>query len=726
MKNTALRIILLMVAWVGTFNDSLAQDNTLVETTLLWDSSLSMKDRDIAKDFSFLESYFAVQPDSEVSLLLFSNTVQGRENFSIRSGRWGLLKQRLSEVNYDGGTSFNGLSDYAKGGNILLFTDGHQNTNTESPSFNGNVLVVNSQADFNQANLNLLAILSGGTIINLAEKSNRDNKGLKRYYVNLQGKGIANREVQISIKGSENNTVRPAEDGSYSIQAREGDILVVTDSAGNRLEKVLEKKENIDIRLLANEEIALEEVVLTGEKEESVEQTITGYGNKNKDAVGYAVQTISEGQISDVSTTVNNALQGKFSGVRLGQGDDLSQVIMRPSNSVLGNNYGLIVVDGVPLKQSDSGRGGTVVGTEFLDPKNIADVTVLKGLAATNRFGSMGANGVIMIRTKTGLFSDPSEKKDLALLDNNIYEGKLKISSKTLVTPYLKALKKAKNLQEAYAIYLEQREQYSTFPAFYIDVFEYFQSASRPLALRVLTNVLEDNNSKYNSLRAMLFMCRQRGMPKLELETAEAILERYPELSQSYMDYAMALKNNRQYQESLNQLLRMAEGNTGTELNFEGLKKTIRTEIRNLVHLQAKDLDLSKVKPEYRNNLTYDARVAFEWSYPNAEFELQFVNPQKRFFTWEHTSIANSRRLQQEWEQGFSREEFEIIGQEARGEWQINLKYLGNTETTDQTPLFIRCVVTSDFGKQDQKEKVYVARLHEKDEEEQLLKLKID
>ncbi len=726
MKNTPLRFFLLLLTCVGLFNDILAQEDTIVETTLLWDASLSMKDRDIDKDFSFLESYFAVQPDTEVTLLLFSNAVQARENFSIRSGRWGLLKQRLSEVDYDGGTSFKGLSDYAKGRNILIFTDGYQNTNTESPSFKGNVLVVNSKADFNQANLNLLAILSGGSIVNLAKKSNRDETGLKRYYGNLQGIGISNRDVQISIKGSQNNTVRPAEDGSYSIQAKEGDILVVTDSAGNGLEKVLEKTENIDIRLSADDEIALEEVVLTSEKEEPEEQTNTGYGKINKDAVGYAVQTISEDQISDVSTTINNALQGKFSGVRLGQNDDLSQIIIRPSNSVLGNNYGLIVVDGIPLQQSTSGRGGVVAGTEFLDPKNIADVTVLKGLAATNRFGSMGSNGVVLIRTKTAIFNQSAEKKDLALIDDNIYTGKLNVSSKMLVTPYLKALKKGKNLQEAYAIYLEERDQYSTFPAFYIDVFEYFQSASRPLALRVLTNVLEDKNSKYNTLRAMLFKCRQREMPTLELETAKAILERFPENSQSYLDYAMALKHNKQYQGSLNQLLRISEGNTGTELNFEGLKKTVETEIRNLIHLQSKNLDLSKVKPGYRNNLTYDARVAFEWSYPNAEFELQFVNPQKRFFTWEHTSIANSRRLQQEWEQGFSREEFEIVGQETKGQWLVNVKFIGNANSSDQTPTFLHCIVYSNFGKPDQKEKVYVARLHEQDAEEQFLKLKID
>ena len=702
-----------------------AQEPVAKKTTICWDSSLSMKERDIEKEFGFLEDYFTGIQQSEVTLLLFSNTIVGKEEYSINSGNWGLLKDRLKNVTYDGGTSYSGLADQITKGDILLFTDGHQNTRSASPYFTGELVVINSRADYNRANLNLLAIINKGSVANLAPNQESRDRISSFYFGSVQGAKIGNRQIEISIEGKEEEPIRPAEDGSYRINANEGDVLIVSEFGTERVEKVLGKNRNIDIWLGGTTEIKLEEVTVTGIQEEEVQEKVTAYGNKNEDAVGYAVQSITDEDISPISTTVNNAMQGKISGVRLGQNDDLSQVILRPSNSILSTNYGLIVIDGVPLRRSDSSTG-EIQSTAFIDPLNIANITVLKGLAATNRFGSLGANGVILITTKTATIADAGGKKrDLAMLTDNIYDGKLKVSNKTLVTPYLKALKSAKNLEDAYSIYLAQRDRYASEPAFYIDLFDYFYGSSQPLALRILSNVLEIENLPYNTLRAMLFKCQQHKLQQLELETANKLLERFPDKAQSYLDLGIALKNNGEYQESLDQLVKISEGNLNNELDFSGLKKSIDAEIKNLIYLHNAKLDHSKVNPRYRNNLRYDARIIIDWNHPSSEFELQFVNPQKRFFTWEHTAIANGARIQEEWDQGYSQEEFEIVGDETKGEWLINVKYLGNSNSEDLTPTFLKCTVKYNFGKPGQREEVHLIRLHEIESEVQFVSLKI-
>ena len=741
-KLTALAFLVVAISLFG-------QQNTNTSTTICWDSSLSMKERDIDKEFSFLEEYFATNTEAEVTILLFSNTIIGKESFQVSSGRWGLVKEYLSNVTYDGGTSFKGLAAQVNQGDVLMFTDGHQNTNSESPYFQAEVFVINSKKDFNQANLNLLAILNSGSFFNLSGQAKQDSLRIRNYFGKIQGAHIANRQVEVAIKGKEAETVRPEEDGSYRIDALEGDVLVVTAAGGKRIEKTLGENRNIDIWLGGTDQIRLEEVVVTGIQEEPVIEKETALGRKNEESVGYAVQTITEDNISDISTTVNNATQGKFSGVSLGQNDDLSQVIMRPSNSINATNYGLVVVDGVPLQRSDSSAGvitaagpfqspsqgstqpndtsrsSAVRGTGFLNPQNIASITVLKGLAATNRFGSLGANGVILITTKTASVRKGEEIKDLAMLTDNIYEGKLKVSAKTLVTPYLKALKKAKNLEEAYNIYLKQRDQYANDPAFYIDVYDYFLPSSKPLALRVLSNVLEDETLEYSTLRAMFFKCQAEALHGMELEAANMLLERFPDKSQSYLDLAIALKHNGQFQQSLDQLLKMTDENSAGGLDHSGLKKSVDAEIRNLIYKHSRELDLSKVDTKFKSNLRYNARVIIDWNHPSSEFELQFVNPQNRFFTWEHHSLVNADRLQQEWDQGFGREEFEIVGEETRGEWLINLKYLGNANESDTTPTFMRCTVQYNFGKPDQREEIHTIRLHERDTEEQFVTLNI-
>ena len=719
--------IFLLLLLSAVVNSIYAQGLNENKTTIFWDSSKSMENRDLEQELSFLDKFFKQKDNTDVTLLFFSNTLMEKAEIKVTEGNWEELRKRLMEVSYDGGTSYSSLSQFAMGGDILIFTDGYQNTNIESPYFQGNVSVINSSRHYNPANLNLLAILSRGGVVNFAASRQRTESNLAVYYGTVQGAQIQNRQVEISIKGRNDITSRPEADGKYELRAAKGDTLVVRTFAGESVEQVLGSNRNIDIWLGGVEGIELQEIVVTGSSEEEEEEKITGLGPKKSEAVGFAVQSITEDDIAaEISTTANNAVQGKFSGLRLGQNDDLSQAILRPSNSILSTNYGLIVLDGVPLRRSDSSTG-EIEDTSFIDPQNIANITILKGLAATNRFGSLGANGVILITTKTATFdkTETGVKRDLAMLTDNIYDGKLKVSSKTLVTPYLRALKNEKTVQDAYNTYLGQRDTYGLQPAFYVDIYDYFKYSSPRLAARVLTNVLEDDTSQYNTLRSMLLKCREAGLNSLELDTAQKIMERFPDRIQSYFDLAMALKNNGQYQQSLNQLIQMSEGSLNTDLDFSELKKPVEVEIKNLVYQHRNNIDLNSVPPQFLKNVYYDARVVFEWSYASAEFDLQFVNPQKRFFTWEHNSMINANRLQAELEQGFAREEFEIFGEGIEGEWLINVKYLGNTNSSDETPTFLQCKVMYNFGKPNQSEELFTLRLHEKDSDFQFVKLKL-
>ena len=715
-------LLILVLAFIM---DVKSQEPT--SATIYWDCSLSMQDRVLEKDWSYLKNYFEEHPDVDINLVLFSNDVLEKESFNVRSGNWDALKSHLADVTYDGGTSYSGLDAHAVGEEVLMFTDGRQNTYIETPYFSRKFSAINSSANFDQANLNLLTILNSGSLTNLAAAQKTDQISEQTYFGRIQGGQLTGRSVQIRIKDRLGSYITPEADGTYSIMAFPGEILQVSEAGGKVVEKVLRQNTNIDIWLGGTGEIKLEEIVVTGVREEPSEERLTGYGIEKADAVGYAVQSIGEEDIPEVSTDVSNAIQGKFSGVQLGQNDDISQTIIRTITSINSNNYPLIVLDGVPMPKSNSSVYNTTGPTQsssFLDPRNIESITVLKSLAATNRYGSLGSNGAFLITTKTGTYGNVAEKRDLARVTGNIYDGKIKVSAKTLVTPYLKALRNARSIKEAYGIYLDQRDQYAGDPAFYIDIYDYFKKASPSLALRVLTNILEDETSGYSTLRGLLFKCQQDELRILELEVANTLYERFPEKIQSHFDMAMALKNNGNYQPSMHTFTDLANGETAPAES--GLKKSIDTEIKNLVFRHGEGLDQKKIPAIYRNNLKYNARVAFEWSHPASEFELQFVNPQNLFFTWEHTTLMNSDRLQEEWDQGYSREEFEIVGEEFLGTWLINVKYLGNTNPNDTTPTFLKCLVQYNFGRPNQREESFLIRLHEVDSEQQIVKLLVE
>jgi TonB-dependent SusC/RagA subfamily outer membrane receptor len=145
------------------------------------------------------------------------------------------------------------------------------------------------------------------------------------------------------------------------------------------------------------------------------EVVVTALGiRKEKKALGYSVATIGSGEVENrVESDVGRILRGKAAGVEITQTSGVAgsgtNIIIRGYSSISGSNQPLFVVDGVPFNtatNTDRGfaTGGATASSRFLDldPNNIAEINVLKGLSATVLYGEQGANGVILVTTKNG------------------------------------------------------------------------------------------------------------------------------------------------------------------------------------------------------------------------------------------------------------------------------------------------------------------------------------
>ena len=145
------------------------------------------------------------------------------------------------------------------------------------------------------------------------------------------------------------------------------------------------------------------------------EVVVTALGQvRTKNSLSYAAQQVKGEELTQ--TRISNAasaLSGKVSGLQIIQGNAIggsTNVVIRGNKSMLNNNQALFVVDGVPVDNSNnntdnqkSGKGGYDYGNAAADinPDDIESVNVLKGAAASALYGSRGANGVIMITTKS-------------------------------------------------------------------------------------------------------------------------------------------------------------------------------------------------------------------------------------------------------------------------------------------------------------------------------------
>ncbi len=200
----------------------------------------------------------------------------------------------------------------------------------------------------------------------------------------------------ILIKGTATGAITDI-DGSYSIQAPEAATLVFSYTGFVTQEIQLGASNVVDVRLETNVE-ALNEVV------------VIAYGQQSRKKLVQSVNTIGNENIKDIpAVSPQELLQGQASGVQVVNSSGIlgaAPVIkIRGVASISSGGRPLVVLDGVPLNDANltQGQGGQALNPlGDVNPNDIESFSVLKDAAATAVYGSRGANGVILITTKSG------------------------------------------------------------------------------------------------------------------------------------------------------------------------------------------------------------------------------------------------------------------------------------------------------------------------------------
>ncbi len=198
--------------------------------------------------------------------------------------------------------------------------------------------------------------------------------------------------VNIIVQGTNNGTITDF-DGNYTLTNVENENVLVFSFLGFTTKEVsYTGQETVNIQLVESEN-ALDEIV------------VIGYGSvRKKDATGAVNQVSTEdfnkGQIS----TAGELITGKIAGVNVTSGGGApgegQNIVIRGQGSLSLNSSPLIVVDGVPI--NDSNVGGSRNALDFINPNDIETMTVLKDASSTAIYGARAANGVILITTKRG------------------------------------------------------------------------------------------------------------------------------------------------------------------------------------------------------------------------------------------------------------------------------------------------------------------------------------
>ncbi|MDT0649917.1 SusC/RagA family TonB-linked outer membrane protein [Autumnicola edwardsiae] len=204
--------------------------------------------------------------------------------------------------------------------------------------------------------------------------------------------GLAIPGANIIVQGTSNGTVTDF-DGNYTLEnVDNGDVLVFSFLGFAQQEVPYDGQNTINVSL-EEDQATLNEVV------------VVGYGTvSRKDATGAVEQISTEEFNKGPVATAGELITGKVAGVSVTSGGGApgegQNITIRGQGSLSLNSSPLIVVDGIPL---DNGNvGGSRNALDFINPNDIASMTVLKDASSTAIYGSRAANGVILITTKQG------------------------------------------------------------------------------------------------------------------------------------------------------------------------------------------------------------------------------------------------------------------------------------------------------------------------------------
>ncbi len=201
--------------------------------------------------------------------------------------------------------------------------------------------------------------------------------------------------VSVTIQGGTNGATTDF-DGNFSLSGvKKGDAISFSFLGYKTSTITYNSQSNISV-VLQEDSSQLDEVV------------VVGYGSvKKKDATG-SVEVISSKNFNrGMNATAENLLNGRVAGLTVSTGGapgSGSTIRIRGGSSLNAKNDPLIVIDGLPLDNEDS--GGATSKLSSINPNDIESFSILKDASATAIYGSRASNGVIIITTKKGSQGD--------------------------------------------------------------------------------------------------------------------------------------------------------------------------------------------------------------------------------------------------------------------------------------------------------------------------------
>ena len=519
--------------------------------------------------------------------------------------------------------------------------------------------------------------------------------GIQGIVVDVNGLPVQNATIQ--LKNSFVGTMTDDE-GKFTVNAEAGDTLVFSAFLMN--DKEVTAESDMRVRLEPNAEL-LESVLLS--QRSKAEDTIrTPFKNTKKNALGYSRRTLETkdfwpGDQTIYESIIRNPL------VTVVQG----QLFYERGLGAINRTPVLIILDGVPV------GAGALLG---LHPTQVESLSFVRSLAGTIKYGQLGAGGVIYVKTKltAGFDEEESEVYPLTVSGNNYSETLISLEESVKESEYISRLKSTNTFGEAQAMYQQHTLELGLSSLdYYLEAADYFTKWDLLYSHDILSNLIKWSNNNPNVLMGIAYQCEQLGRFHQAAYLYEELMIMRPDRIQSYLDLAQVYTQIGHY-ELANSLYKQMLYNKVPNMDFTPVESVVISEYRRFLSKYRHKVNFRGLPNELLIPVSKKSVwIVMEWTNPLAEFEIQFVSPQKKYYNWSHTAFESKDDIERELELGYAIKDF-ILEDDGKGEWIVNIKPISTDE--GELPTFVKYTLYKNFGLNNESMEVKVVPLNKVDQ----------
>lgn len=732
--------------------------------TIFWDASSSRSKSNVKAEISFLKSYLSYLKNAKVELIPFANTELPHSNYEIKNGNAKKLIANLNAMVYDGGTILESLKfEKSRGEEVLLFSDGLPNLGKRDiRSVKKRIYSILSSSTSDVSLLKAIAEKSNGEFINL-EIENPQQALAKITKDQLHFMGFSkNSEIDefyprnatplngfIGISGEAkrvNSTVTALFGyGNKVVYSKKLNIPKSTEN--EKVAKMLEKWMAIKkINFLEkNYKLNKNEITKLGIKyrlvtrntsllvldriEDYLEHRIVPPAELQKEYFQKLKEQEHQVRIKEKShlNTVYSSFKEQLSWWKKDRKKKKSKTKLDPPS----------VNDEVVLEER------TVTGNAEHSPPPPMETTVqfvppvvdqnqderTSNNTEVTTFASSGAYSVTATDANASTFyvangtttsfntsvNAPTYSWDYGadgVSDKSI--GSISVQGWDPKSPYMRTIKKAKNLKEAYRIYLTEKVNFGNQPSFFLDVSEYFiQHKDKKIGLRILSNIAElelENHSLLRILASKLLLLKEYATA---IQLYKDLIELRSEEPQSYRDLGLAYAEIGNYKQAIENLYHVVK--EPFDPRFNGIELIALNEINAILTKRPELVKESKIDKRFIGKMPVDIRVVLNWDADNTDVDLWVTDPNGEKCFYSHKNTEAGGRISNDFTQGYGPEEF-MIRKAIPGKYKIQAHYYGSSSQSIQGKATLTVQFFKQFGTNQVKKEEIIRRLNVTDD----------